>query len=506
MGRGSELASVKYVCLSDLHLGAATALLSDTPRVPAPDAPGVRPGDPVTPAFSAGPLREALAVALAATVSALAPSASDPPGIVLLGDILDLSLGRPKAAEADLSLLAAALKTAFKAQKLGRFIFVPGNHDHELWTAERFRQVDSAGPGGWVHATPAFAWPDAPAGAPIIDRVLKAQGFAGAVTCYPNMGLANADRSRIVMLHHGHFVESMYRCMSALVAQMGGTPEAELSAARLEELNGSWIDFFWSTDGDDGALGRDITLGYDYLMTGSEEAGFEHRLARLLAARIAQSLPVLQTPQFRQVLDMATRGLVDGIVGRYGQMERFSYAQVLGADSLEGLRFYLGGPVLKQIGEELAGAAVRDLTFVFGHTHKPFEDRLVDDRFDLPPAIYNTGGWNLDTPMFSTRIGAAMVFIDDALNVASLRLCSVPLEDGPGPPTGGPIKAHVATADGRIAGNPLAEALQAALVKTDRQWAAFAQASDAAYRAKQAYIIADLRERDRLAQRSGKTL
>jgi hypothetical protein len=143
---------------------------------------------------------------------------------------------------------------------------------------------------------------------------------------------------------------------------------------------------------------------------------------------------------------------------------------------------------------------VRDLTFIFGHTHKPFEHRTIAEGFDLPPAVYNTGGWDLDMPMFGTKLGAAAVFIDDDLNVASLQLCHVPQEDD-----GDAGSLEVRTADGTIEGNDLAAQLKATIESEAVQpaWAAFSAAATAAYRTKQAYIIAKLRAEDKLRRKTG---
>lgn len=63
------------------------------------------------------------------------------------------------------------------------------------------------------------------------------------------------------------------------------------------------------------------------------------------------------------------------------------------------------------------------MTFLFGHTHKPFELRVGGYAgFDNPIDVYNTGGWVVDTLKPDTRAGAAAVLIDEELNVASLRL------------------------------------------------------------------------------------
>ena len=177
------------------------------------------------------------------------------------------------------------------------------------------------------------------------------------------------------------------------------------------------------------------------------------------------------------------------------------------AASLAGLCRYLQGPTRQHITAELGGAVPEDVTFIFGHTHKPFEDRLPVAGFARPVAIYNIGGWILDTPMFGTVEGASALFIDDALNVASLRLFTAPAEDGPAPKRNVPPLVRVATADGD-ATNPMAKALAAviAVPAVAAAWVAFAVEADAAYRETQAMILEILGRSDRDARARGKLL
>jgi hypothetical protein len=491
-----NMANIKCICLSDLHLGAPSALLTDTPDLD-------EGGEPI----SASPLRDALSRALVATLGAFYGSeeAAARPTLVLLGDIFDFSLGTPKSSIDTFDAVLKSLATAGAQKWFTELVLVPGNHDHELWTATRLQNMvgTSIDLDRYTHTTPAFAPLSELPVAAIMDRVLDRNGFSPARTYYPNMGLASKDRTRAVVLHHGHFIESMYRAMSILTAELDGSAASAQDVETLERLNGSWIDFVWSSDGDDGRLGVDVRAGFDYLLTGREDIRFDHRLARLVARTAMARLPVPQTAKVRHLTEVIARAAIDGIVGQYGQMERFSYFQTLGADGLAGLTSYLSGPVLTQIAEELGSAGptapVRDVTFVFGHTHKPFQSRIVAPGFTKPPAIYNTGGWDLDMPMFGTRLGAAAVFIDDDLNVASLRLCDVPDEDGPeaGSPSRG---VRVETADGTLSGNPLAQRLQSAVTEVQPAWSSFSLAADQAYRIKQAYALALLREEDRLAR------
>lgn len=518
------MANLRYVCFSDLHCGAPTSLL--TPAATRSDAPPS--GNP--PSDAASLTSGFFAKALLATIAALKPAA--PPDVILLGDVLDLSFGTPQSATAVFNTLLGNLLADGGAAALGRFLIVPGNHDHALWTAQRHQKyslaVDpTAPPGTWNHSTDAFADPDQVAGSVLIDGILRAAGFDHQTsTYYPNLGLCSADGTRAVVLHHGHFVEAMYSLMSALLSRLVAGHGMASSVEELERVNGAWIDFFWSTIGDAGKFGDDVFLGYDYLLTGSETASFQHRLAGLLAKWLGQSLPLWRTKPMQQALALVANGLVDTAIGSFGQLQRFSYATVLSDDAVQGLKTYLDGPTWRQMLTELIPKEVPsepnarqktaeliakmgkiDLTFVFGHTHKPFEDRLPSDRFQAPPAVYNTGGWILDTPMFATKEGASVVFIDEQMNVASLRLFGTPASDGLDPAGAEPVPVRVMTADGQdMAGNPMALALQAAVQATAPLWRDFSRAVDASYREKQAFIIDILHRRDAATDKRGSVL
>ena len=72
------------------------------------------------------------------------------------------------------------------------------------------------------------------------------------------------------------------------------------------------------------------------------------------------------------------------------------------------------------------GADRSPVSLVFGHTHKPFQDRLLVDGYAEPVQLWNSGGWVLDDLPLAPTQGAAAIIIDDDANVASLRLFNHP--------------------------------------------------------------------------------
>jgi hypothetical protein len=63
-----------------------------------------------------------------------------------------------------------------------------------------------------------------------------------------------------------------------------------------------------------------------------------------------------------------------------------------------------------------------ELTFVFGHTHKPFVGAFRFEGFAAPCPVVNTGGWVVDGPDAAPERGAAVALVDSDLHVVNLRL------------------------------------------------------------------------------------
>lgn len=373
---------------------------------------------------------QAFGKALNATLSTLALDAK--PDLVLLGDALDFSLSNPAISA---EILAGFLGSGGMdvAQNFQNIQFLPGNHDHSLWTAERYGATtgdnpDPTHPSYWAHTSPAFEPAEKLGTTTALNHLLKGIGYNKEVaTYYPNMGLLpqskTQDPPRATVLHHGHFIESAYRMMTDLLATLTGTPVPEMTVENLETINGSWIDFAWSTIGDNGALGAQVSISEQILLTGGAAHALQDHLASLLATEARRLLPIPRSDEMDNYLKMTTRAAVDQLIGAYSQVERYNYTEPLSAASQKGLAAYIGEAVVTQMRQELKACELpEDLTFIFGHTHKPFADRIVVDGWKRPVSIYNTGGWVLDTALRSTVEGAGICFVDDAGNTAMIEL------------------------------------------------------------------------------------
>ncbi|MGO9175038.1 MAG: metallophosphoesterase [Desulfobaccales bacterium] len=262
---------IRYVCLSDLHLGAELSLLTglkadSTTGKPQVDAKGQAQVDPLNPSL--------VLVELMNCLRSLIKDQSRKPTLILLGDILELALANDNVAamvfERFLELAMAAGGELFE-----RMVYIPGNHDHHLWESARETQYvsnylahtrpqdDLEIP--W-HTTNIFMDDDPNRQVPcfflngLVHRYDRLKNF-NINTVYPNYGLRQGQR--FVIFHHGHFVESIYKLMTTLkdciFPQQRPT---EMKVWDLEAENFAWIDFFWSTLGRSGDWGKDVEIIY----------------------------------------------------------------------------------------------------------------------------------------------------------------------------------------------------------------------------------------------------
>ena len=461
--------AVRAIVLSDLHLGDTDSLLT----TPAPDAESLPSASPVL-------------VQLATCLRQIAAGQDEPPLIVLNGDILELSFGPTSHAlaafEGFLRLLAGGEPDLSR-----RVVYVPGNHDHHVWELARQTQYERAladlshdqAPPGSRHVTGPLLTDAVP------DRLLgallrRARATAGAtntgdagplLVCYPNLVLRDAAGARVV-IHHGHFTEPIYTFLSRARRFLFPSRSPVTTVEQLESENFAWIEFVWSLLGRSGAAGEDVEHVFEMLRYPQRTKAFVHDVATRAAKRRLPYLPFAWMRRFllRRVL---------GGIARSMEGERLQGDEAFGASLRSGVAEYVFGPVARLLDDGLGGLRA-DTTFVFGHTHKPFEasvspsdsrrpDRLLDP--DAPPVrVVNSGGWTVDTARRHRSYGACAVLVDENLSVLPLRMFS----DTLGAP---PDRSESAEAAARVgdAGSPLAQALRARLASDPEPWSRLAR-------------------------------
>jgi hypothetical protein len=203
----SDEMTVRYVCLSDLHLGAPNSLLTNLCHQP--NTMRQYEVDPTRPS----PVLEALFVALQKELD----GPGDPPQLILLGDVLELALAADNVAS---QAFVQFLRLAF-AEPTPLFspaiLYVPGNHDHHIWEGAREDQYISylatvQDPVESWHSTHMFLG-EPPVRSALLDAVVRLARLELTIeVVYSNLGLGPADRR--IVLHHGHFVEPFYTAMT----------------------------------------------------------------------------------------------------------------------------------------------------------------------------------------------------------------------------------------------------------------------------------------------------
>lgn len=406
--------SITHVCLSDLHFGAETSLLTEL-------------DENYEPAHQqCSPVLARLMACLRKVLSA-EPQAI-PPKLVLLGDVLELALSETHEA---LMTFEKFLTLAFPEGGDDLFareiIYVPGNHDHHLWEmARETHYLNSLPPGAalgeeWhitrLYQSGAEDYPEQR----LLTGVARRYPFLRDLrvsTAYPNLGLRSPDGKRSVIFTHGHFIEPLYTLVSQLkrmVFQESSTPDTVLE---LEQENFAWIDFFWSTMGRSGDAGKQVQQIYEKLASPKGKDDLSRRLAAGVVERFFSSDWVPDAAQ-RLAFDVLFEALLD----RAAAHDRVHTDDPLGPDAERGLSEYVAGPLLRQIAHESRHTRLPEqIAVIFGHTHKPYERRVSLQGIAEPVEVFNTGGWVVDSVERQPLHGGAVVFVDDALRCASLRM------------------------------------------------------------------------------------
>jgi UDP-2,3-diacylglucosamine pyrophosphatase LpxH len=409
------MADIKYVCLSDTHFGAEASLLTNLQAAsPEPDP------------TAASPVMKALVVCLDAVLSTNRGSAK--PTLVLNGDIFELALASDEQAAMVFQRFLELVMPA-GGERFGEIVYLPGNHDHHLWESARETQyanfLDTLAlpkplPPPW-HATKVFMLEE-PVVVPAFFPTKLARRYPHLKdfvirTAYPNFGVRSRDGSRLVLLHHGHYTEPIYTLMSTLKRMLFPDQPEPATAWDIEGENYAWIDYFWSTLGRSGQAGVDVGIVYDKMQDETQFGFLLDNLADGLAHRWASS-------RFgRKIESVALRAVLRFVAGHMAETERHQTDTVLTPESEKGLRWYVSNPLYNQVRDELAiDAVTSDVTFVFGHTHKPFQREMSFERYPRRVGVYNTGGWTVDAPDPRSAHGGAVVLIDEDLKATSLRM------------------------------------------------------------------------------------
>jgi hypothetical protein len=216
-------------------------------------------------------------------------------------------------------------------------------------------------------------------------------------------------------------LEDLYAALSVAITYVNSTHKVPKDVYRLEEENFAWIDFFWSTMGRSGQAGKNVEKVYQSTKHQKRLQALTDQLAKNLAERHdIPNIPGDVTEGW--TLKKIFRLLVQKVAGQQ-ERQRTSHQNPnwpLSQRATGKLRDYLTISLPMQFGEERTPWPEK-LTFVFGHTHKPFSGVLaVDGRAGFP--VVNSGGWVVESDKPVKTHGGAVVLVDDELNVVNLRV------------------------------------------------------------------------------------
>lgn len=475
------MSEIRYICLSDMHLGEEDSLLTNLKTASTEVDP-----------FQPSPVM----VQLVESIKALLKGQSTKPALVLNGDILELALTTDNLAAMVFERFVELVMPA-GGELFDRIIYIPGNHDHHLWESARETQyvnfIAKIPPGSSLyipwHTTNIFVDKDKdpiPLYFPtrLVQRYphLKTRIIAAA---YPNYGVLSKDGKRCVVFSHGHFIESLYLLMSNIMSMIFPEQKIPEYVWNVEALNFAWIDFFWSTMGRSGDVGKDVEVIYEKMQDKEAFKKLLYNLADSLAKQY--DLPGWGDKMEAAILKFAVDAAVEWVYGT----ERKRGDRLLSPDAEKGLWWYMNGPLRHQIDNECKekGFPVpSDVTFVFGHTHKPFQEDSNFKEYTGWVDVYNTGGWVVETVDPQPLHGGGMVLVDEDLNAVAIRMYNETPD-----PNGYVVRVEEATHGGE-GPNPLTQGIRGKINVSTDPWKSFSEAAARAVRVRAQNLRARINE------------
>lgn len=231
---------IRYVCLSDMHLGADNSVL--TP---------IKPNSIETVTSYPSEVLSQFVLCLRELIAH--NEGKEKPTLVLNGDILEMALTNTnKAAMVFERFIELIFPQDGEALFNKNILYLPGNHDHHLWESARETQYvqfisgiqpSAELPAPW-HTTKMFA----PALVPefFLTNLLRRYPHlrdASVNVIYPNYAIVNNDGQKCIIFSHGHYVESIYSLMTTLNTMFFPNRKRPKAIWELEAENFAWIDF-----------------------------------------------------------------------------------------------------------------------------------------------------------------------------------------------------------------------------------------------------------------------
>jgi hypothetical protein len=403
---------VRYIVLSDLHLGAENSILTS-----------LQPGTTLADSQRASPVLSSLVECLRHVVAA--NGGGELPTMIAAGDLVELALASPALSLPVVAQFAKAL-AAGEPVVQDEAVFVPGNHDHHLWEMSRERTAEDflrAGtprdqePASW-HTSSMFLAQPPHYRAPLLEdavHYLRDTERAQVRVVYPDLALTSPDGQRAVFITHGHYMEPVGTLFSAMARLADPSSPPLDSVDLIERENWAWVDFFWGSMGRSTRTGALIEKLYDSMQ--------DPRAVQAMLGGLALSVTKHQNPLLARIEGWGIRRVVGRIVdNKLHERERNRSDEILGEGSRRGLAQYFAA-LRNTFERQWKRPLPADVTMVVGHTHKPFSQWWEEPAWPAGGMrVFNTGGWVVDHVVPQPLMGGAVVFVSDDLDVVSLRI------------------------------------------------------------------------------------
>jgi UDP-2,3-diacylglucosamine pyrophosphatase LpxH len=408
-----------FVSLSDLHLGEEDSVLTN-----------LSIGKPVPEPKGPGPCMLALVNYLHAIKSYL-NQGKPIPFLVLNGDILELATSSYPIAATYFRLFLSELA---KRELFDRLIYLPGNHDHGLWSTIRdthfieslSRQSSSHGELRVEHTTSLST----PRQSPLLT--LLTSNLPMEIVS-PRLLVANPSfrlqswQGHDFLFHHGHLLEDIYKFLTLMGERLMSDDSLELlkkkildkKIGELEKENWPWIDFVWCGFARAGKVGETVEGIYELL---SKPQGAQI-LIRRMADVLRTELDIDLVPEwfednvFRFILKKALKR------GSIGSDERANSRKLpFSPDLREMTLSFMCHYMKRELSDEGLVPAANRSFLIFGHTHKPFLEELRDDEsgFEKMTAV-NSGGWVIESERYSSKYAPGIVIGSNAGDLALVK-------------------------------------------------------------------------------------
>ncbi|MHC4072784.1 MAG: metallophosphoesterase [Planctomycetota bacterium] len=408
-----------FVSMSDLHLGEEDSVLTNLSL-----------GEPVPQPNGPGPCMLALVNYFHAIKGEL-NQGKPIPYLILNGDILELATSTYPISTTYFRLFLTELA---KRKLFDRLIYLPGNHDHSLWSLIRdthfvkclSQQSEISGQLKVEHITQLSI----PRQSPLLS--LLASNLPMQIIS-PSLLVANPSfrlqslKGHDFLFHHGHLLEDIYKFLTLLrdrlikdvsLSELKEKPLRD-KIGELEGENWPWIDFVWSGFVRAGKVGYTMEDIYELLRKPEGMRKLIKRIGDVL--RTEFNIPIIPEKYEDDIFRFIMKKALEK--GGVGSDERADHEKPAFSENLKSMTCRFMYHYMKQ---ELSDEGLRPATdqshFIFGHTHKPFLGKLQDDESGFGTiTVVNSGGWVIESDGYLPKHAPGIVFGTNTGDIALVK-------------------------------------------------------------------------------------